>query len=223
MKGVIKMAKHRVEVKINTEVKVPKPVGNSVNWRYTFVGRLFYATNGIHKLQIRVKRDCALLVNLEGGRSWVIEEKRPSDKVYLELWKAGLTKKFELGLVKDTGLAEKYKMAGRYLNTDWFYFKGKEAPIQSEYYGYFNEDVLGLVPDKNYLIPIGDLKVFSNKSLTIILEDETPPWEINTSWKTVGFALSPYPDLEEVEDLLYEWVKEVRPHHLIKDNKYRNI
>ena len=221
MKGVIKMAKHRLEVKINSEVKVPQPVGNSINWKYTFTGRLFYATNGKHRIEHRVKKDCTLLINLEGGRSWVIEEKRPSDKVRLELWKAGLTKKFELGLVKDTGLAEKYKKAGRDLCNDWFYFNGKENPISDDYYGYFNRDVLELVPDKNYLIPLGDLRVFSNPSLTIIAENETPPWEVNTHWKTIGFALSPNCKIEEVEELLHEWIKAVRPHHLIKDDKYK--
>lgn len=218
------MAKQRIQVKINSEVKVPQPVGNSINWRYTFTGRLFYATNGKYKVQLRVKKDCTLLVNLEGSKSWVVEEKRPKDPIRLELWSAGLTKKFEVGLVKDSDLAQRYKNSGKELSNDWFYFNGGvETPINPEYYGYFDKDVISVVPDKTYLIPLGDgdLRIFSNQSLTIVVEGQTPPWDVNIHWKTVGFALSPNCKIEEVEELIYEWVKAVRPHHLIKDEKYK--
>ena len=184
------MAKHRIYVNINEEITTPQPISNSISWKYTLVGGLFYATNGKHKISINVKKSCYLLINLEGEYSWAVIEKQPNDEIHLELWKAGLSKKFQGSLIKKSFQGQEHFS----LEFD----SGGEYVLQNDY-------------DLNQIV-----RTFCVGGCLIATRYDGNLDRV----ETLGYALCVSATLEDVKATLQLWLKYLGRNRLAKDDFY---
>ena len=184
------MAKHRIYVNIDEEITTPQPISNSISWKYTFVKNLFYATNGKHKIELGIKRSGYILVNLEGAYSWAVIEKQPKDPIHLELWKAGLSKKFQGNLIKKSFQGEEYFS----LEFD----SGGEYVLQSDY----NLDLM--------------VRTFCVGGCLIATRYDGNLDRV----ETLGYALCASATLEDVKVTLQLWLSYLGRNRLAKDDFY---